>query len=130
MKGFLNGDKAALLCGDKSLTEEKQSEFFPASLKANQSKRVMDEETFREFLDYSVFVARQASGELKEGFVKPTPYAKTCETCKYGGMCGFQKEEGAERAESTIDAPTIANITRAFKQGEQAKEEKNGELDT
>ena len=117
MKGFLNGDEKAILCGDKNVTEEKQSAYFPAALKNTRSKRVMDENTFKDFLDYSVFVARQACTELKDGFVKASPYAKTCEYCAYGGMCGFQKGESAERTETSIEPSGIANIVRQTRDG-------------
>ena len=119
MKGFLNGDQDALLCGDPSLTEDKKSEFFPASLKNTSSKRVMPEQTFRDFLDYSVFVARQAQQELKEGFIAPTPYGTGCEYCKYGGMCGFNRDNCSPRNEKTIDSFAIAEIARETRDGKE-----------
>lgn len=119
MKGFLNGDAEALLCGDKTLTEEKQSEFFPASLKNTRSKRVMPEDVFRDFLDYSVFAARQGSEELKDGYIAPTPYGKSCEYCKYGGMCGFNRDACSPREEPTIDPPAIAEIARKKREGKE-----------
>ncbi|MBQ8295855.1 MAG: hypothetical protein IJX87_05425 [Clostridia bacterium] len=113
MKGFLNGDEKALLCGDVHLTEEKKSEYFPAALKNSvMTKRVMDEQTFRDFLDYSVYVARQGCKELKEGYIAPSPYKGNCEYCKYGGMCGFNKDVGGTRVETDIDPATIASIAR------------------
>lgn len=119
MKGFMNGEPDALLCGDKNLTENKKSEFFPAALKnGGNVKRVMDEQTFRDFIDYSTHVARQGCKELKEGYIEPTPYEKSCEYCKYGGMCGFDKDVSKERAESTIDPATIAEIARKQREGE------------
>ena len=119
MKGFLNGDTEALLCGDKTLTEEKQSEYFPASLKNTRSKRVMPEATFRDFIDYSVFAARQGSAELKDGYIAPTPYGKSCEYCKYGGMCGFNRDACSPREEATIDPPQIAEIARKTREGKE-----------
>lgn len=119
MQGFMNGDEDALRTGDKSITETEKSEFFPTSLKPSAStKRVMDGETFRDFLDYAVLVARRGEKELKEGFIAPSPYDKACQYCKYGGMCGFDKELCKPRKEATIDPKTIANI---------AKEERDGE---
>ena len=119
MKGFLNGDTDALLCGDKTLTEEKQSEFCPASLKNARSKRVMPEAEFRDFLDYSIFAARQGCEELKGGYIAPTPYGKSCEYCKYGGMCGFNRDACSPREEPTIDAPQIAEIARTAREGKE-----------
>ena len=120
MKGFLNGDEEALRCGDKTLTEEKASEYFPASLKNNaRSKRVMSEEVFRDFLDYSVLVARQGCKELKEGFIAPSPYGNGCEYCKYGGMCGFNRDGETPRTEPSVDPTTIANIARKARDGKE-----------
>jgi ATP-dependent helicase/DNAse subunit B len=119
MQGFLNGDRDALLCGDKNITEDKKSEYFPAALKNTAvSKRVMDEETFRNFLDYSVLVARQGCKELKDGYIAPSPYKGSCDYCKYGGMCGFHKDTQNARVETDIDTKTVAEIARKEKEGE------------
>lgn len=118
MKGFLNGDQDALRCGDRNIQEREKSEFFPASLvNAPTAKRVMDEETFRKFLDYAVLVARQGVVELKEGFIEPTPYEGKCNYCKYGGACGFKKDVSAVRKEGAIDAPQIARIVAEAQEG-------------
>jgi len=118
MKGFLNGDTEALKCGDRDITEDKKSEYFAASLKNSAlAKKVMDEETFRDFLDYSVHVARQGAKELKEGYIAPSPYAGNCEYCQYGGMCGFDKDVFETRKESDIDPKTIAEIARELREG-------------
>ncbi len=118
MKGFLNGDADALLCGDKTLVGKEQSQHFPASLTDNsRSKRVMDEQTFRDFLDYSVLVARQGCKEIKEGFIAPTPYDDSCKYCKYGGLCGFNKDKNAPRKEEDIAAKTIAKIAKTTRDG-------------
>ncbi len=119
MKGFLNGDEEALLCGDKNLTETEKSEYFPAALKNSVlSKRVMDEETFRDFLDYSIYVSRRGCEELKQGYIAPTPYLGSCDYCKYGGMCGFRKDKIKVRSETDIDPKTIASIAREYRDGE------------
>ncbi len=119
MKGFLNGDPDALLCGDKNLVGDKKSEYFPAALENKAVvRRVMDEQTFRDFLDYAVFAARQGVTELKDGFIAPTPYEGNCEYCKYGGMCGFDKAQDA-RKESTIEPKTIARIAREARDGKE-----------
>lgn len=119
MKGFLNGDEEALRCGDNAIAEDKQSEYFPAALKNARSKRVMDESTFRDFLDYSVFVARQGCKELKDGYIAPSPYGKSCEYCKYGGMCGFNRDTCSTRVEASIDPAAIAEIARETREGKE-----------
>ena len=120
MKGFLNGDEDALRAGDVNLTEEKQSEYFPASLKNNtHSKRIMPEQTFRDFLDYSEYVARQACKEIKEGYIAPSPYGTGCEYCKLGGMCGFNTEKQTPRTEQSIDPAEIAKIAKIAREGKE-----------
>ena len=123
MRGFMNGSEEALLCGDKSLSQGEEtvkSEYFPAALKNSaMAKRVMDEETFRDFLDYSVHVARQGCKELKEGYVAASPYAGSCEYCKYGGMCGFNKDCAQPRKEPAVDTGMIAKIARKKREGEE-----------
>ncbi|MBE7080215.1 MAG: hypothetical protein E7371_03150 [Clostridiales bacterium] len=122
MRGFLNGSEEALRSGDKDLAkagEKVKSEYFPAALvNGTQAKRVMDEETFRDFLDYSVYVARQGCKELKEGYIAPSPYGDACKYCKYGGMCGFNKDCATARKEPSIDSTAIAKIAKRFREGE------------
>ncbi|MBQ8394509.1 MAG: PD-(D/E)XK nuclease family protein [Clostridia bacterium] len=119
MKGFLNGDEGALRAGDRNITETDKSEYFPAALKNSAvTKRVMDGNTFRDFLDYAVFVARQGAKELKEGYIAPTPYDGNCKYCKYGGMCGFNKDVAKPRKEKAIEPNTLATIARKKRDGE------------
>ena len=119
MKGFINGSEEALLCGDKNLTEGKKSEYFSASLKNSaRATKIMDDETFRDFLDYAVLVARKGYGELKSGYMEATPYEKSCDYCKYGGMCGYSKDRGCMRKEETIEPAGIAKIVRETRDGE------------
>ena len=123
MKGFMNGSEEAIRCGDKNLEqagEGVKSEYFPAALKnGSQAKRVMDEEVFRDFLDYSVYVARQGCKELKEGYIAASPYEGSCKYCKYGGMCGFNKDTAQPRRETPIDSAAIAKIARREREGEE-----------
>ena len=77
----------------------------------------MDEQTFREFLDYSILVSTQGAKEIKAGNIAPSPYKGGCDYCKYGGMCGFRVDRDEVRNEPSIDAPTIAEITRKTRNG-------------
>ena len=79
----------------------------------------MSEEVFRDFLDYSVFVTRQGVKELKEGYIEPTPYGSGCEYCKYGGMCGFNRDQCTPRTASSIDPAEIARIAREEREGKE-----------
>ena len=78
----------------------------------------MKEDVFRDFIDYSVHVARQGCKELKAGFMAATPYDKACEYCKYGGMCGFSKDLKKPRKESSIEPSAIAAIAKKQREGE------------
>ncbi len=126
MKGFLNGEREALLAGDVHLVddERKKSEYFASALKnARSLSRVMDEETFRLFLEYGVLVAKKGAAEIKEGYIAPSPFVDVaekgkCTYCKYGGMCGFSRDCGVERRESSITPSAIANIV-AEEKGEE-----------
>jgi len=121
MKGFLNGDEEAILAGDKDLDSGRKSEFFDARLSDNaRLEKVMDEETFRDFLDYAVYEAEQGAKELRDGFIAPTPYKGECTYCRYGGMCGFNYDLSPERSEESIRPKTIAEIARRHKGGEDA----------
>lgn len=113
MKGFLNKSEKALLCGDKNLTKDKKSEYFPAALEnSSRTTRVMEEGKFKDFIEYSVHVSRQACKELKGGFIAATPYDNECKYCKFGGMCGYSKDINAPRKEERIEPSTIANIAK------------------
>ena len=93
---------------------------FRSTLNGKYSQHVMDEQTFRDFIDYSVLVARQGCKELKEGYIAPTPYDNTCEYCKFGGLCGFNKEKALPRVEASIDSKTIASVAKSTRDGEEA----------
>ena len=117
MSGFMNGEEAALLAGDKNIQDNEKSEYFEASLKDNSRlTKVMNEKTFVDFLDYAVLVAKKGCEELKEGYIAPSPYEKGCEYCKYGGMCGFNREVAQTRSEGAITPVAIANIVRKEKE--------------
>ncbi|MBQ8374785.1 MAG: exodeoxyribonuclease V subunit gamma [Clostridia bacterium] len=119
MQGFLNGDSEALLCGDRNLTDENKSEYFEAKLTDNaRLEKVMDGETFMQFLDYGIYLSRGAIKEIREGFIAPSPYKGSCDYCKFGGMCGFHKEVHAVRSEERITPKKIAAIAKAHKEGE------------
>ncbi len=114
MKGFLNGDEGALKAGDTSLGDDAKSEHFDATLHTNNRRtKVMKGSTFADFLEYGVLVAEQGAEEIKEGFIAPTPYKDKCTYCKYGGMCGFQRDHVKERKEQKIEPAEIAAIARA-----------------
>ena len=116
MQGFINGDKEALLSGDKNLSGEKASDYFNASLDGKNGQSVMDSQTFNDFIDYSKYIAKQGYDEIKEGFIAPSPYKGTCRYCKYGGICGFRKDKQAIRNEKAIKPSEIAAIVQKIRE--------------
>ena len=84
----------------------------------HNSKAEYNPSSFRDFLDYSVHVARQGCKELKEGYVAASPYEGSCDYCKYGGMCGFNKDCAQPRKEPNVDTGMIAKIARKKREGE------------
>ena len=117
MQGFLNGDVAALQCGDRTLTAEKKSEFFEAKLTKNHSEKVMAGDVFMDFLDYVIPLTRGAAQEMREGFIAPSPYKDGCRYCRYGGMCGFNRDVHAERKENNVTPKMIAKIAKKEREG-------------
>ena len=122
MSGYLNGEKEAIFAGDNGLKEGETSAFFKARLGDNSRlENVMAEDVFRDFIDYAVLEARQGVKELKSGFIAPSPYDGACDYCKYGGMCGFHRDQAVIRKEESLKPIEIAGIARRFKDGKIAQ---------
>lgn len=109
MSGFFCADENVLLLNDTGLKEGEKSEFFEGSRNGKYTQNGMSAEDFSAFLDYSVLVAQKAEGEMREGFIQPTPYEGACEYCKLRSLCGF---DGTPRRESAIKSGGIAQIVR------------------
>ncbi len=113
--GYMNGDPEALKAGDRNIQEKEKSEFFEASLSNNgRLEKVMDGETFENFLGYAPLVAACARKELKEGFVEPSPYGDVCSVCRYGGACGWNPER-KPREEKAVKPKMIADVVKQTK---------------
>jgi hypothetical protein len=70
-----------------------------------------------------VYEARQGAKELRDGFIAPSPFKGACTYCRYGGLCGFNYDESAERTEEAIKPKTIAEIARRHREGEDMETE-------
>ena len=97
----------------------------------NNSRRpkVMDGETFADFLRYAAFVSERGVEELKGGFIAPSPYKDECKYCKYGGLCGFNYDLAEPRYEEKITPKAIAGIARREEEERKNRkrtEEENG----
>lgn len=118
MSGFTNGDGDVIRHMDLSLRGDEKSRFIDASLENNARRdKVMDEETFGDFISYSVLLARKGQAELKEGFVAPTPYDDNCRYCVCRGMCASLGAAIVREKEKKIDCKKIAEIVRKEKEG-------------
>lgn len=121
MQGFLNGDAEALLSGDKTLAGDKKSDHFEAALEKNRSDKVMSSEDFCEFLDYGVYLSKGATEEIREGYVAPSPvkqsFGSSCTWCKFGGMCGFHKDQLSVRNVPSANAKQVVQCVKKHKEG-------------
>lgn len=126
MQGFLNGDVAALSCGDKTMSGSQKSQHFDAALEKNRSGNVMPGDMFTDFLDYALYVSRGATQELKEGYVASSPvktsHHDSCKWCKYGGMCGFHIERQQVRTAPKTGGKNVVDVVRKRKAEEQKDE--------
>ena len=123
MQGFLNGDAAALSCGDRTLSGSQKSEHFEAALTQNRGGNVIPGDMFPDFLDYALYVSRGAKQELKEGYVACSPVKTSthcaCTWCKFGGMCGFHQERLEGRNVPKTSSKQVVEIVRKRKGEEQ-----------
>ena len=124
MQGFLNGDADAIKSGDTTISGKEKSEHFNAALEGNRSGNVMPGEVFENFLDYALYVSKDAERELREqGNISPSPICSSthdaCKWCKFGGMCGFSKEKIAKRSMPAVNSKQIAEIAKKRKEEEE-----------
>lgn len=119
MSGFTNGDGEVIRNMDLTVSGTEKSRFIDASLENNSRReKVMDEDVFRDFISYSVLVAKKGQSELKQGFVAPTPYDEQCRYCACKGMCASLGKAVVREKEKKIDCKKIAAIARREKEGE------------
>lgn len=112
MSGFFCADDEVLLLHDKTLQEGEKSEFFEGNRNGKYTEKGMKAEDFSDFLDYSVLVVQRAEREMREGFIKPTPYEDACAYCKLKSLCAY---DGEPRKESSVKSGEIVKIVRREK---------------
>lgn len=117
MLGFMNGSEEVIRNSDTTLQEGQKSRFFAASLGKNSSDKVMEEEDFRRFIAYSVLSGRKGSGELRRGFIAPTPYGDACRYCAFKGMCAALGDAVVRKVEDRITCRQIADIVKRETEG-------------
>lgn len=106
MRGFFLKEDDVLARMDRLRTEGK-SAFYDGG---GRSERGLAGEDFGDFLGYALLVSEKAIGEMKEGYIRPSPYEGTCEWCSFKGMCGFS---GEPRKEPSVSCKEIAAVVKA-----------------
>lgn len=119
LQGFMDASEDVVTASDVTVQPKKKSAYFDAYLNAKQPDCAMDSDTFADFLEYSVLVARKGAQEMLGGNITPSPSADECSRCKAGGSCGFAAGvDGEGRSSRTVKCSEIAEIVRKLKGGE------------
>ncbi len=112
MTGFYNKDEGIIKALDNNIIEGEKSKIFDGKIGDRSSKGMTDEE-FNDFIDYSLLVTKQAVREIREGFIKPSPYKDACMFCSLQGMCMFDDGiSGNERSVGEVKKENIIALTR------------------
>jgi len=110
LKGFMDGGEDVIKHSDVKLSEGETSKLVCASLNGRKTDRVMDGETFKSFLSYSLLLAKEGGKNMLKGEISPSPVEGGCEFCNFKGCCGYDAENCGERQRVKADCQTIANI--------------------
>ena len=113
MQGRTIGDSEILNATDINLAQNSKSEHVSVSLTktgaVKKTSQTLSQNEMKRYLEYAVKVSEKAIDEINSGFIKATPYEKACDYCKYGGMCGFDKDCDGERKVKKVTKDTIVN---------------------
>lgn len=111
MKGFMDMGEDVVSASDTTLEQGQKSRYFDAALGGKPNNYAMDGETFANFLDYGVMVAKNGADEMASGYIKPSPVKDVCDYCKMGGCCGFSRSDGGTvREGAALSSADIAQI--------------------
>lgn len=128
-KGFILNDKDVVLKMDNTLSfENPKSKFINVEISSdkkcvkngivelNASQSLVSEEEIESISTYARELAKKATEEILQGFIKPTPIKKSsevpCTFCEFKNVCGIRKME-----ESWTREPTVANVKDFYKGG-------------
>lgn len=116
LQGFMDGGDDVVSVSDTTLQPKQKSAYFDAYLSGKKLDGAMDSETFSDFLQYSVLIARQGAKEMLAGNIAPSPASDACKYCRMGGSCNFcVGEDGEERSSKTVKCEDVAKIVRTQK---------------
>jgi ATP-dependent helicase/nuclease subunit B len=112
MRGRTVSTKEIITASDNTLAPGGKSNIINVRLKNNgelySNSSVLTEEEMGAYIDYAKKVSANCVDEIRSGIVTPNPYEHACSYCKYGGMCGFNEEEGdLYRKVKSVNSQTI-----------------------
>lgn len=113
LQGFMDGSGEVVSASDTKVQSKEKSAYVGAYLDGRSVDCAMGQDTFSDFLKYSVLVARRGAREMLGGNITPSPAGSACDYCKMGGSCGFAVgTDGAVRTHSSVNCSEIANIVK------------------
>ncbi|MBR3804841.1 MAG: PD-(D/E)XK nuclease family protein [Clostridia bacterium] len=112
MRGRTVSTTEIITASDNTLAPGGKSTIINVRLKKNgelhSNSSVLTEEEMGAYIDYAKKVSANCVDEIRSGIVTPNPYEHACSYCKYGGMCGFNEEEGdLYRKVKSVNSQTI-----------------------
>ena len=129
LAGFMDGSREVVAASDTTLSGKGKSNYVDAAYSYIGSRPggVMDSDIFRDFIEYSTLIARQAVEEMKEGNITPSPAGGACEYCQMKGSCTFSPDvDGDGRGVRAVKSGDLAKIVRTAR-GETEGEDEGGE---
>ncbi len=113
LQGFMDGSDEVVAVSDTTLQPKQKSAYFDAYLSGKRIDSAMDNDIFKDFLQYSELIARKGAREMIGGNIAPSPAEDACKYCRMGGSCNFSVGvDGEERTAKTVKCADIAKIVR------------------
>lgn len=133
MSGNTVLDKDVLTATDSMLYANKDSEFVKIKIKKDgepsSNSQVLTKDEMNAFLKYSIKIAERGVNELKQGYVRPSPYEGKCAYCEYGAMCGYDVNADRERKIKGVKKIDIVNASIEDSNGSFSVSETESEIE-
>lgn len=112
LRGFMDGEESVIQSSDCNLENGETSKLVGAALGKKNGDRVMERETFENFLNYGKIVAAEGGRAMLAGEISPSPAEGACEYCAFKGCCGYDAEADGERKRIKASCAEIAEIAK------------------
>ncbi len=126
MRGKTISDNDIIDATDTNLLVERKSDVVSISInktgELGSRAEVLTKEELDAYKKYAIKLSENAVDEMNSGFIKPSPFEKTCDYCKFGGMCGFCLENGEARNVKGVNKNTIIKAVEDFINGDENNE--------